>query len=89
MTAECYHIHGEKIEVEGFFGDPEVIAQCEWLLERAKSGEITAIVAAVRDHGGLGTFQRGSWRGGFFESVGALQVLLNDMCSGRLTEDDD
>lgn len=84
MTAEFYHIHGEKIETAGMVGDPEVIAKAEWLLEKARSGEIVAMVAAVRDQGGLGTFQRGKWRGGYFEAIGALQILLSDMCSNRL-----
>lgn len=62
--------------------DHEVIAQLEWMVTEAKAGRILALAAVVREQDGVSTVQRGLWRGGFFEALGAMTVLLHDMSSG-------
>lgn len=82
MTAEVRRLDGAKIEPEEAGGNPEVIAQLEWMLERAKRGQLEAFAAVMREADGLGTATRGTWRGGFFEAIGALAILQIDMSNG-------
>ena len=85
--AELHRLTGEKIEVEAATGDPEVIAQLEWMLEEAKSGRLTAFMSVMREPGGIGTASRGVWTGGFFEAIGALTILQIDMANGSRADD--
>lgn len=82
MVAEVHRIDGASIEQRGEQGDADVIAQLEWMLDRTRKGHITAFAVVMRDQDIIGTATRGTWRGGFFEAIGALAVLQIDMSNG-------
>lgn len=82
--AEIHRLNGVVVEAAGAAGDADVIAQLEWMLERARTGKIVAFAAVMRDGDTIGTVQRGIWRGGFFEAIGALAILQIDMSNGAL-----
>lgn len=80
--AEIHRLDGERVEPAEAGGNPDVIAQLEWMLDRARSGQLEAFAAVMREPAGIGTATRGTWRGGFFEAVGALAILQIDMANG-------
>lgn len=80
--AEIRRLDGSIVKASRAKGDPEVVAQLEWMLRRARAGKITAFSAVMRDGETIGTVSRGRWRGGFFEALGVVMTLQHDMITG-------
>ena len=85
--AEVHRLSGEKVKPSEATGNPDVIAQLEWMLAEARAGRLTAFMAVMREEAGIKTASCGIWMGGFFEAIGALTILQIDMSNGCRKDD--
>jgi len=87
-VAEVHRLDGTKVRPRKARGDPSIAELLETMLEENRQGRMTAlnVVARVDDY--IVTRGRGTWRGGTFEAIGALEAQKFDMLGGSCVEDE-
>ncbi len=86
--AEVHKLDGKKVEPAKAKGDPKIAELLAALTALNEDGRLTALIVATREDDGIGTYQRGTWRGGFFEAIGAIEVLKHDLATNSLVSRD-